>query len=211
MNSPRLAARAGRACAGLALAAAVLAACTPTVSAGHAVISSSTVGSTTPVVSTSDPAPTSTTPAPADTSSPARSSSVSARSSSSSVVPAVARCTASQLAVGVAKGGASLGQEIAVLSFTNTSQTPCTLSGYPTAILETSGGATLGKPAVRLAGNISLVLLAPTKSAQANLTADTRCNAAESSAVRVSAPGVPGATDVPVALRACGLHITPLA
>jgi hypothetical protein len=57
---------------------------------------------------------------------------------------------------------------------------------------------------------VAIIVLAPQKSAQANLTADTRCNAPESSSVRISAPGAPGSTEVPVALRACTLQITPV-
>jgi hypothetical protein len=119
-------------------------------------------------------------------------------------------CTASQLSIEVTKGGASLGQEVAVVTLTDTSRTPCTLRGYPQAVLESGDGTTLGQAAVHLAGQVSTVVLAPDKSAQATLTADTRCNAPESSAVRIGAPGVPGSTEVPVELRACTLQISPL-
>jgi hypothetical protein len=198
--------------AGAVLTSALLTGCTQS-SPGQATGSQSAVS--TPATA-SAPAPTTAAPTPAPTPAPstptpsATSTAATPSPSASSLGAAVSSCTASQLSIDVTKGGASFGQEIAVVSFTNTSASTCSLSGYPSAVLQTSGGATVGKPALHLAGHITTVVLAPHKSAQADLTADTRCNAPESSAVRITAPGAPGSTEVPVALRACTLHITPL-
>jgi hypothetical protein len=122
----------------------------------------------------------------------------------------VTDCTASQLSIDVAKGGASLGQEIAIVTFTNTSPTQCALVGYPSAQLEDSKGKAVGTAATHAKGTLRAVFLGHGQAAQATLTADTRCNAPLSSAVRIQAPDVPGTTEVPVALRACTLQITPV-
>ncbi|MCW2494689.1 DUF4232 domain-containing protein [Jatrophihabitans sp.] len=205
---------AGLLVAGLLVAGLLVAGCSG--SSGHVTASSTPVSTPTVAPSTSA-APTSAPPAPPSVSVTATTPAptvtptvVSSSAAPSSPAAAVIRCTASQLSIDVTKGGASLGQEIAVVTFTNTSTSRCTLSGYPQAVLETSAGMTVGQQAKHAAGRVTLVLLAPQRSAQANLTDDTRCNAPESTAVRISAPGVPGATEVPVQLRACTLQITPL-
>ena len=96
-------------------------------------------------------------------------------------------CTADQLTVTGVRGGAFQGQEIAGLLFTNTSSTACTMRGYPFAQLRYRGNA-LGKPAKDDPGTVRTILVRPGKSAQAQLTAVTTCQAPISDHVVEVAP-----------------------
>jgi len=165
----------------------------PSSSAASTAVSSSSSGSVIPISPSSSSA-----------------SSSPATASTSVAPPAVASCTASQLSIDVAKGGASLGQEIAIVTFTNSSTSACALMGYPAAQLEDSKGHAVGSAATHARGTVVRFVLGAGQAGQATLTAGTRCNAPVSSAVRIQAPDAPGSTEVPITLRACTLQITPV-
>ncbi len=107
------------------------------------------------------------------------------------------------------RGGAYQGREIAGVLFTNSSATPCTVSGYPFAQLRYRGKQ-LGKPASDNPGTVRVITLQPGRSAQSQLTAVTTCQAPISDHVRVVAPHTGTAKTVAIQLRGCSLSIDPL-
>jgi hypothetical protein len=107
------------------------------------------------------------------------------------------------------RGGAFQGQEIAGLLYTNNSSTACTMRGYPFAQLHYRGNA-LGKPAKDDPGTVRTILVRPGKSAQAQLTAVTTCQAPISDHVVEVAPDTNEARSVPMQLRGCSLSVDPI-
>lgn len=98
---------------------------------------------------------------------------------------------------------------MAGLLYTNNSSTPCTLSGYPFAQLHYRGKP-LGKPAKNNPGQVHTVVVRPGRSAQAQLTAITTCQAPISDQVVEVAPGTNEARSVPMQLRGCSLSVDPI-
>ncbi len=107
------------------------------------------------------------------------------------------------------RGGAFQGQEIAGLLWTNTSNATCTMGGYAFAQLQYKGNA-LGTPAKDHPGPMRTIILRPGKSAQAQLTAVTTCQAPISDHVVEIAPDTHGAHSVVMQLRGCSLSIDPV-
>ena len=118
-------------------------------------------------------------------------------------------CKPGQLAIEGVRGGAYQGREIAGVLFTNTSATPCTMSGYPSARL-IRNGRPIGRPADDEPGTVKPVLLANGQTAQTELTAVTTCQAPISDAVRIALPNWAHPVDAQVQLRACSLSVSPI-
>lgn len=162
------------------------------------------------------PGPTDTTDTTPVSSSPAAStSSSSATSAKPSVTstkptpPGPATCTSAQLGVRVLRGGAVAGQEIALITFTNTSTTKCAMFGYPGVSLRLHN-VLLGKPAARSIVKPKTVSLAPGAAAEATITDFSSCQAPVSDTVRVYAPDQTAFVDKPLELRGCRLFIDPV-
>ncbi|MFI5777223.1 DUF4232 domain-containing protein [Nocardia sp. NPDC051570] len=117
-------------------------------------------------------------------------------------------CATGQLSVTQQDQGVGAGQRYAALIFTNTSTTPCTLTGYPGVSYVADSGDQSGNPADRASGPITTVTLIPGAQASA-LLHDTngmggydpdRCQLAPAAGLRVYPPDqrdsvvVPGQT-----------------
>ena len=191
-------------------AAAAIAVLTAALVAGCSTSSPATGNSSTPDgtptdTSASSATPSATTPAPSPTATTTPSATRSA--------PALVHCTPAQLTVRVLPGGAAQGVEIAAATFTNSSNAPCSLSGYPTVTLLLAGQVRLSaSPA--LGSTPTPVTLAPGKQAQALIEDTSSCNAPLSDTISVVAPNQPaGATAYqrPFQLRLCTVHVDPVA
>ncbi len=123
--------------------------------------------------------------------------------------PGPSACTLGRLKVSAVRGGATEGQEIAAVLFTNASTKVCTVRGYIFAQLRVMG-APLGEPATHNPGRVRTVALPRGASAQAQLTAVSTCQAPVSDQVRVRLPNSPGAASVAIQLRGCSLSVDPL-
>jgi cytoskeletal protein RodZ len=179
---------------------------------------------------TSTPAPSSTAPS-TPVSSPATSASSSASSTASSTpvsspaattpasstppptTPAPphgpASCGSDQLTATGLRGGAGQGVETAGVMFTNSSNSTCTVRGYPYARLRYRGHA-VGNPATDEQGSVRTITLRPGKSAQSLLHAVTTCQAPVSDHAEVRTPVTSASKIVSMQLRACSLSIDPL-
>ncbi|MDP9117047.1 MAG: DUF4232 domain-containing protein [Actinomycetota bacterium] len=200
--------RAGRGvAAGGALAAlALLAACTSSDSttAGTAsAAASTTTGGTSPI-------PTSTTTAPS-TDAPSTSTGSTPTTSIPAPAPLIPKgaCSTSQLTVRVLRGSGAQQQEFALITFTNSSQVPCTLYGYPGVSLRLNGAA-LAQPAGRTGATPTTVRLAPGAQGQSMLTDYSACQAALSDTVRVYPPNTTAFVDRPLQVRGCQLVVAPV-
>lgn len=118
-------------------------------------------------------------------------------------------CTSAELAVSVQSAGAASGQAFATLRFTNTSDTSCTLDGYPGVSLLLNGKQ-LGNAAARSGAAIKTITMAPQQNLTAQLTDNTSCNAAESDTIRVYPPNLTVPVQIPFVLRGCPLVVTPV-
>jgi hypothetical protein len=175
--------------------------------------------STTSAPASSTPAPTSALPsssAPATTSAPPSTSAAPSTSSAPATSsaappppPAAPACALGQLKVSSVRGGATEGQEIAAVVFTNTAAATCTVRGYIFAQLRVNGGP-LGDPATHNPARVRTVTLARNGSAQAQLTAVSTCQAPVSDHVRVRLPNSRATASVPIQLRGCALSVDPL-
>jgi hypothetical protein len=183
---------------------------------------SSTTGQGADVVSApaSTPVPSSTpvvvpsTPVAVPSSAPATSTSAAPSSSAATAPPssavAVPRSTCTKLTIRAIPGGASMGQEIAALQFTNDGTTSCRLVGYPTVTLY-RGGAMVGRPSEPAGARMSSRTLAPGDTAE-SLLHDyvVNCQAPLSDTLRVVAPGSTQRFGRPMQMRACVLRTDPL-
>ncbi len=70
-------------------------------------------------------------------------------------------CANGQLSVAQVNPSVGAGQYYSTLVFTNTSGSSCTLSGYPGVSYVAANGVQSGNPAVRAAGSVATVTLAP--------------------------------------------------
>ena len=132
----------------------------------------------------------STTAAPPSTTPPPSASHTATPTTHHASPPALPAdfCTAQQLTVRVLPGGAYQNYEIAGVTYTNTSSTGCSLSGFPTARLLRADGSVLttSKPAPGTSAR--LVHLAPGAQAEAQIRDHSTCQAPLSDSVEVTAP-----------------------
>ncbi|MDP9091363.1 MAG: DUF4232 domain-containing protein [Actinomycetota bacterium] len=197
----------------LAVLTMSLAACTSTTS-GTQVTPPGGSGSSTSVTATDSPTATAiaTTPPASESSTasaPATTPSSGAATSGRAALPK-GTCTGSQLTVRVLRGGAIPGREIALVTFTNISATPCTMFGFPGVSLRLQNSL-LAQPAERTSDNPTSVRLAPGEHAQAQLTDNSSCQAPLSDTVRVYPPNLITFVDVtPFQLRGCTLRVAPV-
>lgn len=118
-------------------------------------------------------------------------------------------CTSAQLSVRVLRGGAVAGAEIALITFTNTSASTCSMFGFPGVSLRLHN-ALLGAPAQRTAKKPQTVPLARGAAAEAMITDVSSCQAPVSDTVRVYAPDQTAFVDKPLEMRGCRLFIDPV-
>ncbi len=138
-----------------------------------------------------------TSPGSTPTATPTTSSKPTAAPTTSvSPVPG-ARCLNAQLAVSLTPGSPGAGQIYTSLVFTNTSTTPCILSGHPgVSYVGGSDGHQVGTSAARDAGTVTTVTLAPSGTASATLHEtnyldfdQTLCKPVKTEGLRVYPPG----------------------
>jgi hypothetical protein len=169
-----------------------------------------TAAPSTPAPST--PAPTTAAPTTAAPSSPASSSAAptTAAARTTSAAPGPPRSTCTKLGIRVVPGGASVGQEIAALQFTNEGPGACTLVGYPAVTLLRSGRIA-GRPSQPSTTATSKRTLPPGGVAE-SLLHDyvTNCQAPLSESLRVVAPGSSASLVRPFQLRVCVLRVDKL-
>jgi hypothetical protein len=164
----------------------------------------------TPVVASSPP----TTPSAPDTTiapstaSPSTSVAPSSPPASSSKAPTgPPGCTTKALSVHVIRGGAEPGIELALIVFTNTSKTPCSLFGHPGVSLRRNNKllATATYPSNATAKTVVLV---PGGQAQTTIHEySSTCQAALSDTVRIYPPNLRSFVDAPLVLRGCRLTV----
>lgn len=168
-------------------------------------------GGTLPAPSASAPsvtAPATTAPSTPPTHPP--SSPTSATTARTTVPPVPERSTCTKLTIRAIPGGASMGQEIAALQFTNDGSAPCTLAGYPTVTL-LRGGAPLGRPSQPSSTAASRRTLGPGEVAESLLHDYVgNCQAPLSDSIRVVAPGSTQSLVRPMQLRACVVRVDKL-
>jgi hypothetical protein len=162
----------------------------------------------------STPAPTTqpaTTSAPA-TSAPASTPASASGSGTDGTGSASPKTTCTDLSIRVLPGGASPGQEIAAVQFTNAGSSACELVGYPTVQLLLHGNQIGTKSQPSTPGTVSSRRLAPGETAESLVHDYTQtCQAPLSDTVRVVVPGTthiylrPG-----LQLRACVLRVDKL-
>ena len=154
--------------------------------------------------------PPSTAAAPTSSAPPSVSAVPTTHAASSSHVtapPIVQRSTCAKLTIRVIPGGASVGQEIAALQFTNGGSAPCQLIGYPTVTL-LRGGKPVGRPSQPSSTGPSQRTLAPGDTAESLLRDYVgNCQAPLSDELRVVAPGSPQSLARPFVMRACVLRV----
>lgn len=129
-------------------------------------------------------------------------------------------CKAGQLTVTMddAQGGGAAGSTYVPLDFANSSESACTMYGFPGVSFTTSDGAQIGAAAARNTGFGSvLVTLRPGGSAHAWLqVADAqnypqgKCDPATASVLRVYPPGTTGTREVRQSFVACRSASAPI-
>lgn len=123
-----------------------------------------------------------------------------------SAPPPASTCT--DVSVRVLPGGATFGEQIAGLQFTNTGTTTCILAGYPTVTLLLHGQV-IGRQSVPSSRATSVRRLAPGEVAESLVHDYTQtCQAPLSDSVRVQVPGESTTVTRPdMQLRACVLRV----
>ena len=192
----------GAVCVVSVLALATVAACSSSASSGHGA-----AVNTTPAV-TADGVP-SDTASVTDSATPTAPTTQSTSSTTAGITLPKDTCTAAQLTVRVIRGGAVPSQEIALITFTNSSATTCEMFGYPGVSLR-AGGRQVGQPAVRSPVAAKNVRLAPGEQAQAQITDFSTCQAPLSDTVRIYPPNLTAFVDKPFELRACRFEVDPV-
>jgi Protein of unknown function (DUF4232) len=161
----------------------------------------------------STPPPSSIVPSSPPASTPAAttaSSSASTSHSRTTAPPVPERSTCTKLGIRVIPGGASVGQEIAALQFTNQGSTRCTLAGYPSVTLLLHGRA-IGRPSQPSTTAPSTRALEPGETAESLLHDYVgNCQAPLSDRIRVIAPGSTLNLVRPMQLRACVVRVDKL-
>ena len=189
----------------LLLAPIALAACG---SSKHVSASTTTTAAASPsqVITTSE----STEQAPASTTQAVPSTSPTTPTTSAAPTSTAGpACTTKNLKVDALRGSGASGHQFALISFTNNGSAACTLSGIPQVTLM-HAGAVLGSPAQASGKKSPLLTLAPAHTATTTLTGFSTCNAMNSDAVRIAAPGQTATVDTPLVLRGCRLEVDPM-
>lgn len=208
MNRRRAGRRVATGCALVVVAAALLTACTSsgTTAAG-------TAGAASPTTAGTGTTPTSTTSVPSTDASSISAASPPGTPTTSipAPTPLIAKdaCSTSQLTVRVLRGSGAQQQEFALITFTNSSQVPCTLYGYPGVSLRLNGAA-LAQSAGRTGAALTTVRLAPGAQGQSMLTDYSACQAPLSDTVRVYPPNTTAFVDRPLQVRGCQLVVAPV-
>jgi hypothetical protein len=143
---------------------------------------------------------------------PARTASASTASTASPTAPAVATCAASAIRawLGV-PGDASAGHVAYQLELSNISSHACTLHGYPGVSALAAGGAQLGSPAGRQAGDpVTTVTLSPGATSHVLLVitdvgvyTPSACVMKPAAELKVYPPNDFGYVTVPFSFEAC--------
>jgi len=123
-------------------------------------------------------------------------------------------CTVQQLTVRVLPGGAYQNYEIAGVTYTNTSTTECSLSGFPTARLLRADGTVLSTSKPAPGTTARLIHLAPGAQAEAQIRDHSTCQAPLSDSVEVTAPAPLQALRAhrpQLQMRACTVTVDPIA
>lgn len=125
-----------------------------------------------------------------------------------SVAPQIPPCAASQVALDVLRGGATLGQELAGISVTNTSATACSIQGSPSVQLMLGGKPLGAKITMRYDGEV--VVLRPGDQAQSQVTnRTTNCSAPVSDSAQIVLPNTSKVfTTKQMALRDCSVKVS---
>jgi hypothetical protein len=163
--------------------------------------------------SASNPSPSAPAPSTPPATSPAPSSSMvpSSPPASSSKAPAgPAACATKALTVHVLRGGAEPGVELALIIFTNSSKSPCSLFGHPGVSLR-SKNALLVTATYPSNSTAKTVVLAPGGQAQTTIHEySSTCQASLSDTVRIYPPNLRTFVDAPLVLRGCRLTVAPV-
>jgi hypothetical protein len=189
-----------------AIAVATLSACTSSASNGHGTAAnrpSVTVDGVPTDTGTSTDTSIPTQVAPTTSGAP-----TTGTSSTGSGLPKDT-CAMAQLTVRLIRGGAVPAQEIALITFTNSSTTTCSMFGYPGVSLRLSGRL-LGQPAVRSPVTARTVKLLPGAQAEAQVTDFSSCQGSLSDTVRIYPPNLTAFVDKPFELRACRVEVDPV-
>jgi hypothetical protein len=117
--------------------------------------------------------------------------------------------TCQDVGLRVIPGGASPGQELAALQFTNDDAAPCVLTGYPTVVLRLHGKR-IGQPSNPAQSVPHSINLKPGDTAESQLHDITNCQAPLSDTARITVPGTDRSIVHPLVLRACTLIVDPL-
>ncbi|MEO8889335.1 MAG: DUF4232 domain-containing protein [Jatrophihabitantaceae bacterium] len=124
-------------------------------------------------------------------------------------------CTASQLRMRILPGGAEPNYEIAAVTFTNTSSSSCSLSGYPAVQLR-RGGRTLATASPDSSSPVQVVRLGPGVQAQAQIRDKITCQAPLSDSIHAVGPApltslaIDSSTSY-VQMRGCTVTVDPIA
>lgn len=201
-----LAAGAAVALAGCSSSGGKQAADDPVISAPATTAPAPTSAAAVPSTAAAPSAPASTT-ASSTSAAPSHSPAAASSTSRPTVVP---RSTCTRIGIRILPGGATFGEEIAGLQFTNEGTTTCRLVGYPTVTLLRQGRP-IGRPSQPATTAGSTRTLAPGEVAESLLHDNIRnCQAPLSDTVRVVAPGSTISASRPMQLRACVVRIDPL-
>lgn len=188
----------------LVIAGLTLSACTSSGNIASAPPPSSAAPVSTPAPSTAAP----TITAPISSAAPSTAS-ASTSTSASSTSPAAPHSTCTDLSIRVLPGGASPGQEIAAVQFTNAGSATCQLVGYPTVQLFRNGSQIGTRSQPSTPGVVSTRQLAPGEIAESLVHDYTQtCQAPLSDTVRIIVPGSSKTYLRPgMQLRACVLRV----
>jgi len=192
-----------RTAAALAAAAAVLTACTSSTSAGHGAATP-----TSPVTVDGLPSDTGVTGPPATPTTSATTGTTSPAATSTAASLPKDTCTGSQLTLRLFSAGAVPSEEIALITFTNSGTTPCSMFGFPGVSLRLAGRQLV--QASRSPVTAKTVRLLPGENAQAQITDFSTCNAPLSDTVRIYAPNLTTFVDKTFQLRACRFEVDPV-
>ncbi len=194
------------------VAAAALAACTSSGAGSGSAAPPISVGSSDSPVDTSmptDSTPSTDTPSGSAVPSTSPASTPKPSKPASSAVAGPPACSFAALTVGVIRGGAVAGQELAAVTFTNSSRATCSMYGFPGVSLLLKG-AQLGKPADRTPKRPTTVALKPGDQVQSQITIFSSCNAPLSDSLRVYPPDQTRYADRPIELRGCRMVVDPV-
>lgn len=194
--------RAGAVTAAVAAGALVLTACTSAPS-NRPSASGPTPSVPAPTTPATGPSGPSSTPA-STTTAPSTPATTPAGSPTATALPRD-YCAASALSVRAINGSGGGGRQYALILFTNSGATACSLSGFPGVSLLANGRsvATAGRTGA-VGGPVRL---APGGKAQATVVDSSTCQAALSDTLRVYPPNLSVYFESPIQLRGCALTV----